>query len=193
MKKPLLNSNMENHKDYYKNYDKKPLSEKRHRNAYEDDEDLDWLYDEKDVAEAVSEFEDSFYSKLRKLGFSTHEESRIIEAHRESEKEIFGEFNNQSQDAQREKAINDMSASSSSSGLDNLGIGVKIENAKTQHPDKPEVLSEREHHVLTSGTQICANCGCLEEEHHQGYGLTDDGILKICEKFKPKAKKGDGK
>lgn len=53
---------------------------------------------------------------------------------------------NQSPERQRKKAINDMSAPSSSSGLDNLGIDEKDENAKTQTRDTSssddEILKE---------------------------------------------------
>jgi len=42
------------------------LSEKRHRNAYEDEPDLDWLYDEKDVKKFIRKLKE----EITEIGFT---------------------------------------------------------------------------------------------------------------------------
>ena len=77
---------------------------------------------------------------------------------------------NQSPERQRKKAINDMSAPSSSSGLDNLGIDEKDENAKTQTRD-----------TSSSDDEILKECRLCNKRINKGKGrINHSGFCYTC-------------
>jgi len=53
------------------------LSEKRHRNAYEDTPELDWIYDERDIKEFVKRLKDMII-RFGTCGLEQDELNRLL-------------------------------------------------------------------------------------------------------------------